>query len=231
MPSLLEDLEGLLGTEGVSKLTPEAKSRLEFAGELESYYNGTIEEAPKPRTAARAPEVPTPTPNTGSFDLDAIDKLLEKRVGNIDERIKKGIEDGMKEKGAELFKNATSSATDTMLGVLTVSQKHRRDFNEDFDPAVLNAWALDEQKKGRVFKNVEDAYDQMTAPKREQKRIDDGIREGLKTRNSQESVPGYTPPAANAPHRILSMRGRTEGTGTSAVSAAAADLAARRQAS
>lgn len=228
---VFEELEGLLGAEAVAKLTPEMRTKLEFGEELTSYYNGDTTEQPKPKVAARANEARTEPAASGNFDLAALDTLLEKRIGNIDEKIKAGIEEGMKTKGAELFRNATSSATDTMLGVLTVSQKHRKDFGEDFDPSTLNSWALEEQKKGRVFKNVEDAYDQMVAPKREEKRVADGIREGLKTRTSQEGVPGYTPPAANAPHRILSMRGRTEGGAGSAVSAAAADLAARRQAS
>lgn len=230
--AVFEELEGLLGAEAVAKLTPEMRTKLEFGEELTSYYNGDTTEQPKPKVAARSTEPRTEPVASGNFDLDAIDKLLEKRVGNIDEKIKAGVDAVVKERGQEIFNNATAAATNTMTEVLRVSKRHREAFpGEELDADVLNTWATEQQKSGVKFTSVTDAWEKMTATKREDARVEATVRERLKTRTSQEGVPGYTPPAANAPHRILSMRGRTEGGAGSAVSAAAADLAARRQAS
>lgn len=228
---VFEELEGLLGAEAVAKLTPEMRTKLEFGEELTSYYNGDTTEQPKPKVAARANEARTEPAANGNFDLAALDTLLEKRIGNIDEKIKAGVDAVVKERGNEIFNNATAAATNTMTEILRVGRKHRETFGEELDPDVLNVWATEQQKAGVKFTSVTDAYDKMTADKRVEKKVEDQVRERLKTRTSQEGVPGYTPPAANAPHRILSMRGRTEGGAGSAVSAAAADLAARRQAS
>jgi len=227
---IFDELEGLLGAEVLAKLSPEMRSKLEFSEELLNFYDGKIEDQPKPRVAARAPESTT-TPSAGtSFGLDDIEKLLDKRMGTISDTVKATVEEAVKTRGQELFNNATAAATNTMTAILRVGRKHRETFNEDFDPDALNEWATAEQAKGRKFSNVEDAYDAMTATKRVDKQVADGIREGLKTRNSQASVPGYTPPSATAPHKILSMRGKVEGAAGSAVSAAAAELAARRTA-
>lgn len=222
---LFDELEALLGAEATAKLSPELKSKFTLGDQLIDFYEGKTNEQPAPRTTATA----TATSSTPGFDLDAIDQLLTKRLGSIDERIKTGVEEAVKVRGQELFNNATTAATNTMTSVLRVARQHRETFGEELDTDKLNEWAGDQMKKGRHFASVDEAYNAMTADRRTEKKVEETVRERLKARTSQQSVPGFTPPSAKSPSSILMMRGKSDGAG-SAVSAAAAALAERRSA-
>lgn len=226
---IFDELEGLLGAEAIAKLPAEMRSKLEFGEELTSYYNGDTNEQPKPRTAARA-ETVTPPAATGAFaDLASIETLFDKKFSVLPEMVKTQVDEAVKTRGNELFTNAVATSMQNSRELIRIESRHERDFGAPLNETEFDAFVTAERTKGKTFTSVSQAYDDFTRDKYNDKKIEDGVRERLKTRESQQGVPGFTPPSATAPHRILAMRGKTEGGG-SAVSAAAAALSAMRQA-
>jgi hypothetical protein len=227
---IFDELEGLLGAETLAKLTPELRAKLEFGDELTSYYNGDTQEQPRPRSAAARTETAPGTTTTPNFDLAALDALFDKKLGELPNLVKTQVDEAVKSRGNELFTNAVATSMQNSRELIRIEGRHERDFGAPLDETAFDAFVTAGRKAGKQFTSVSQAYDDFTRDKYTEKTVAERVRDELKTRASQQGVPGYTPPSATAPHRILAMRGKSEGGGVSAVNKAAEALAALRQA-
>jgi hypothetical protein len=233
--ALMDELEGIFGAEAIAKLPAEKRADLEFNEELRKYYDGQIDTAPV-RQPARAP-VATTTPATTtettasttglSAGLDDIARLLDSRIGNLDERISTAIATAIKPEGDKLFNNSVARSVELSRELQRIDREHHDLTGEQFDDAKLNTF-ITEQGGFTKFGSVRAAYDAFIAPVKQQKAIDTGIREGLKQRNSGASLPGVTPNGSKGPVSILTARRRdgstADGGVKTAVQKAAEDL-------
>lgn len=241
--AIFDELEGLLGADVLAKLSPDVRAKLEFGEELTKYYDDATIQEPPVRKPARsvtepvvtapvvtAPVVTTPAATGLSAGLDDIAKLLDARLGNLDERIKTGVEALIKPAGDDLFNRAVARSIKLTDEISDVREQHRSAFGERLDTAAFDKFISENGGMGK-FGSVEGAYKAWQGPKLEQKRIDEGIRDGLKQRNSGVGLPGVTPNSSKGPVSILSARrrdGSATGDGTkSAVERAAEALATR----
>lgn len=231
--ALIDDLEGLLGADAAAKLTPEMRSKLVFGEQLTNYYDGVVEEAPvrQPARAAQPNVVADPPPAAGlSAGLSDIEAMFDRKLGNIDERIKTQIETAVKPLGQELFNNAVSVSMRNTRELIHVENRHEKDFGEALDETKFNDFVNNAKTNGRNFSTVREAYDAYTAPRYTEKQIKDGVEEGLRQRSSGQNLPGSTPVASKGPVSILMGR-KVDGSGgngpDTAVGRAAVALQAR----
>lgn len=231
--ALIDDLEGILGTEAAAKLTPELRSKLEFGEQLTNYYDGVTEETPV-RQPARAVVTPTAVATPPAAGLAAglsdIEAMFDRKLGNIDERIKTQIETAVKPLGQELFNNAVSVSMRNTRELIHVETRHEKDFGEPLDEVKFNDFVNTAKTNGRSFSTVREAYDAYTGPRYTEKQIKDGVEEGLRQRSSGQNLPGSTPVSAKGPVSILMGRkvDGSNGTGPdTAVGRAAQALQAR----
>jgi len=231
--ALLDDLEGILGKEAVEKIKadPRVSVRASKAEELLGYYDGDEPVVP----VKVEPKVePTKVVSSPGMDMAAllagIDKSLDSKLGVIGKTIDDKIAEAVKTRGAELAGNASSIALRNADELNRVYRRHEKDFGEDFDSTAFNTFVETQKKTGRNFNSVTEAYEAMTADKRNDKTVEERVREGLKAKASAQNVPGVTPPSVKSPLGVFMARGKTEGGADTAVSKAAAMLAARRAA-
>jgi len=203
------------------------RSRVQFGEELTHYYEGTTDIVPV-RQPARAPVVTPPTtittePPVGttglSAGLDDIAKLLDSRIGNLDERINTAITAAIKPEGDKLFNNSVARSVELSRELQRIDREYHDLTGENFDDAKLNTF-ITEQGGFTKFGSVRAAYDAFIAPVKQQKAIDTGIREGLKQRNSGASLPGVTPSGSKGPVSILTARRRDGSTADGGVKTA-----------
>jgi len=210
MADLLTDLEGFLGKEAADKLraTPDAVTRLSRASEILSFYDGETETPPAaPRVRETPPAVRSAT-GAGDETLAQIMARLD-GLGNIDEKIKTGVETMVQARGNELVNNAIAISMRNNRELTRIDARHRADFGEDMDDAKLDAHIAAARDVGRPFRTITEAYDDMTREARFKKELDSGVetgvREALKTRASGQ-VPGVTPTAASPMLTMLHKR-------------------------
>ena len=229
--ALLDDLEGILGKDAIDKIKadPRVSQRAIKADELLGYYDGDEPTAPPAKVEPKVEPVKVTSPGMDMAALLAgIDKSLDAKLGTIGKTIDDKIDAAVKTRGAELAGNASSIALRNADELNRVYRRHEKDFGEDFDSTAFNTFVEDQKKNGRGFKSVTEAYEAMTADKRTDKTVEDRVREQLKTRASAQNVPGVTPPSVKSPLGVFMARGKAEGGADTAVSKAAAMLAARR---
>lgn len=228
MADILAELEGILGAEAVAKLrTNEATvTRLTKASELIGYYEGEDVTPPAPRREAPPAVVPpVAAPPTGD-SLAAIMARLDS-FGNLDEKIKTGVDAAVQSRGNELVNNAIAISMRNTRELTKIDSRHRADFGEDLDDSALEAHVKAAQEAGRPFRTISDAYDDMTRKKREDKTVDERVREGLKAKASGQ-VPGQSAPAPTPMLGILKGGKSNPGDQGSKFEAAAAALRARQ---
>jgi hypothetical protein len=233
MASIYDELEGLLGAEAVEKVksSPLAERIRVGADDLYNFYTGESSDPPPPRQQTQpqpvTPPVRQPQPALGG-ELDAIMQRLDKIP--TAEAVKTMVDEAITARGKELANSVSNRATNVTLDVIKADRKHRAEFGEELDIDGLNAFAEEKKKTGRVYASVDDAYMDFTAEKRVSKRVEDGVREGLKQRSSQQNVPGFTPPSSRAPHVLIMSKNKFAQSGAGAgeaVSKAAQELSAR----
>jgi len=210
MADLLTDLEGFLGKEAADKLraTPDAVTRLSRASEIMSFYDGYTETPPTAPRVREAP--PTVRSATGAGD-ETLAQIMARLdgLGNIDEKIKEGVNKIVEARGAELRSGAVADSIRIVRDLTRLDARNRADFGEDMDDAKLQAHIDSATAIGRPFRTVTDAYEDMTRQARIDKQvaagIESGVREKLKDRASG-AVPGVTPTAASPMLTMLHKR-------------------------
>lgn len=202
MADLLTELEGFLGADQVAKLrsNPAALERVSRASEVLSFYDGETETPPAPPVRREAPPTPIVRPASGTEEsLTAIMARLDS-FGNIDEKIKAGVETVVKARGDELVNNAIAISMRNNRELSKIDAKHRAEFGEDLDDAKLTAHVDAAVAAGRPFRTITDAYDDMTRQARIDKQIATGIesgtREALKVK-AAATLPGVSPSGAS----------------------------------
>lgn len=220
--ALIDELEGVFGKETLAKLPAELRAKVEFGEELTKYYDGAVEEAPvrKPARAAEtvvASVVTAPgaaAPGSLSAGLDDIAKLLDTRLDTLKTGIKTEFETTMKTEGDKLFNSAVARSIKLTDELADVRETHRSTFNEKLDTVAFDKFINDNGGMGQ-FKSIDGAYKSFMGDRLVQKKIDDGVRDGLKQRNSGAALPGVSPNGSKGPVSILSAR-RRDGTTPSA---------------
>jgi hypothetical protein len=229
MADILAELEGILGADAVAKLrTNEATvTRLTKASELIGYYEGESDTPP----AAPARREPPPAagvtpPAVGGDSLAAIMARLDS-FGNLDEKIKTGVDAVVQARGQELRGGAVADAIRITRDLAKIDARHRADFGEELDDIALNAYVQKATDEGRPFRTAMDAYEDMTRDRRVDKRVEDTVREKLKHQASGQ-VPGQSAPAPTPMLGILKGGKANPGDQGSKFEAAAAALRARQ---
>jgi len=228
MPSLLSDLERILGKEAVAKIEADTTAKFRFgkAEEMISLYEDDDTD-----TAVTKREDPPAKkePVAASSDLAALTSQLTevtKKLGNVvtKEDLNKTIQD----KGNELVQAAVSRALEQSDELSMVRERHREEFGEKLDSAAFKQYVSEQTKAGRRFDSITDAYEKMTATKREDARVEGRARERLKELqkdNQSSQVPGFTPPSAKSPLSVFANRSKvTDVNGGTNVDRAAAAL-------
>jgi hypothetical protein len=236
MADILDDLEGILGAEAVTKLraNPTVATRLQRGESIREYYDGTMEGDPPPpvvRPAAGAP--PPVTVGTGSLAdvLGELNKVTE-RLGKIDETVANKVNEIVEKRGNELVGTATAISMRNIRELSKIDNRHRTDFGEELDDTKLEAHAAAAAAAGRPFRTVTEAYEDMTREQRLQKQIaagvETGVREKLKER-SNATIPGVSGTSGSPMLRMLRKGPSGPGAGgeASAVSKAARALEER----
>ena len=233
--SILDDLKGVLSPDEFAKLEgrQDLANRLSRGDELRSYYDG---DEPASGADYAEPVVrTTPPANTGgAFDLSAIDRMLDAKLGKINEMVDSRVADVVKTRGDELVNNAVKISIQRADELNRIYGRHEREVGKPFDSADFNTFLEKPEVKARGYRTITDAYNDYVAPVVQQKTIEKGIEDGIKARSGSAAVPGTTPPpATNSNIRMFMKRGANgtpaETTGAGRAAAALDRIQARRQ--
>jgi len=223
--ALIDDLQGILGEAEIAKIkaNPGLVTKLTKHDELYSYYTG---EEPEP--AAAAPAVAAPpaaaAPASGAppsaFDLGSIERMLDKRLGKLDETIAAQVTKILETRGNEVVNNAAKLATQRADQLNRIYMRHRDLTGEPFDSVKFNEYL--ETHKDKNFRSLDEAYDSFIEPVATEKKIQTEVDKRTKAQ-SGANVPGTTPGPAVHTGNVLKImqRGKPgEGAGTGAQRAA-----------
>lgn len=198
-PTALDDLLSLLSPEeqAVIKITllknDKAKAMLDESLEVRKAWLEqqppvvTPPEPPTPVTPPTPPPVTPPAPAPPpTADLSAITRQLTELNTSLTGKLG-AIEKDMVKKSdvnsyrGEILATAIKNADLTMQ----LRAQHAAEFpSEPFDLAKLQAHLDAKAKEGRVFKDITEVYNDLYGEKRIQARIDKGIADGIKQKNS-----------------------------------------------
>jgi hypothetical protein len=226
--ALLDDLKGILSPAEFAKIEGNSAvaTRLARGQELIEYWDG--DSTTPPATVTEPPPArSTPPPVTGQFDLSAIDRMLDAKLGKINETVDARIADVVKTRGDELVNNAVKISITRADELNRIYGRHEREVGTPFDSADFTAFLEKPEVKARGYRSITDAYNDYVAPVVQQKTIEKGIADGIKARSGSSAVPGTTPPpATNSNIRMFINRGKTsaDGTPTTGAGRAAAAL-------
>lgn len=215
MADILAELEGFLGKEAADKIrgSETMKSRMAVVNDVMGFYEGDTEIPPAPPQRRETPPEVRPATGAGDPGLAAIMAKLDS-IGDVDAKIKSGVETVVAARGNELVNNAIAIAMRNTRELQKIDTRHRADFGTEFDDVKLEAHVAAAIEAGRPFRTITEAYEDMTREDRVAKRVETGIetgvREGLKARASG-TLPGVTPTAATPMLQMLktSRRGTT----------------------
>lgn len=212
--ALIDELEGVLGKDTLAKLTPELRGKIEFGEQLNSYYEGHTDVVPvrQPARAAEPPAAAAIVPAAAaaaplSAGLDDITKLFDTRLGTLKTELTTEITAGLKTEADGMFSRAVATSLKLADELNNVREEHRASFNEKLDSVAFDKYINDNGGMAR-FGGIEKAYRSFMGERLTQKKIDDGVREGLKVRNSGVALPGISPSGSKGPVSILSARRR-----------------------
>jgi hypothetical protein len=247
--AILDILEGVLGKEAIDKIKSNTRlgTDLMKSDELfNGYYGrdvGTDDDGNPVKVAsstvqAVVTERTTPPAASASTDLTAVLESLKTITSRLDampdpaKAVETKFEDLLKTRGAELLGQAEERALRKSDQLNRVRDEHRETFGEKFDTDKFAEFIEEHKKTGTSFATVEKAYEAFVAPKLTEKRVADGIRDGLKAKATNAGVPGVTPPSSKSTLAHLINRGRSQdGNGQTATQRAGDQLAARLAAS
>jgi len=215
--ALVDDLEGILGAEAIAKLPADVRSRIQFGDELTDYYNGAVSEEPKPPVVQQHPRAAVAPPaqqsNNLGAGLDDIGKLLDSRISGLKDEIAKTVNETIEKRGGELTGTAIAVSLRNTRDLLRIENRYEKDFGETFDDNKLNEFVNQQAEKGVKYASITDAYEAWTAPRYTEKKIEEGVREGLKQQQSGQHLPGVSPQASRGPVAILQSRRANDGGG------------------
>lgn len=205
---------------------------------VDTYYSEADDEPEPVRTPAAVAAPATPP---SAFSLADIEGALDKRLGNLDERIKttatSAIEDIIKNRSNELIGAATERSIRSADELNRVYRRHEKEFGEDFDSTAFDKFITDQRTAGRSFQSITAAYEDWTRDKRTEKtietRVSDATAELKRKKATNEMVPGVTPASARSPISTFINRGKTtddKGTTSAQRAGAALDEAMARRA-
>lgn len=238
MASILDDLEGVLSKEELAKIkaNPAIATRLTRGDELREWYDGgEVETPPAAVTLPPAPRAGTPPP-PGQFDLSAIERSIDAKIGAITTTINTTIESALKTRGDELFNNAVRTAVQRSDELQRIYGRHEREVGKPFDSAEFNTYLEKPEVKARGFRTLTDAYEAFVAPVVTERTIETEVNKRYTAKvaaDSGKNVPGTTPaPAVNSNIRFFQKRTATgaaaETTGAGRAAAALDRIMARQ---
>jgi hypothetical protein len=217
MADILDDLEGILGADAITKLraNPALTTRLTRAEEVREFYDGEVETPPAAPPRREAPPVRPPTGGGETLaDVMAGLKTVTDRIGTIDKTVTDKVNEVVQARGSELLNNAIAISMRNTRELTKLDSRHRADFNEDLDDSKLEAHVKAATEAGRPFRTITEAYDDMTREARVKKQVDTGVetgvREALKARASGQ-VPGVTPQSGSPMLKLLRKGPSTPG--------------------
>lgn len=176
------------------------------------------------RKAAEAAAAATPPPAAAATtaasaltDLAAIEKMFDTKL----EALKKDFVPTSALPGYRT--EMTAASIKSAHQVMRIEMTHKQEFGEDLDLDALDKYATEHPG----HKSITEVYDAMVGQKRMEKKIADGIADGLKLKKSGDTVPAQTTSSALSPAQeiIRKAKAETGNGGESNVSRAAARLA------
>lgn len=243
MPGILDDLKGILSPAEFEKLQGNAAiaTRISRGDELRSYYDGEEVETP----VARTEPPPARTAPAGMFDLSAVERMLDTRIGKINDIVDARVQEVVKTRGDELYNNVRSGVRNDALQLVKIYTRHVQATGKDWDDAEevkFNDFlkANNEAVKtggGKRYQTITEAYNDYIAPVVTERTIETEVDKRFKAKTASESgrnVPGTTPPpATNSNIRHFMKRtatgGAAETTGAGRAAAALDRIQARQQ--
>ena len=227
--ALLDDLKGLLSPAEFAKIQGNSAvaTRLARGEELVSYYDG--DEPPVAAVVDPPPARSTPPPAAGQFDLSAIDRMLDAKLGKINETVDARIADVVKTRGDELVNSAVKISIQRADELNRIYGRHERETGKPFDSADFNTFLEKPESKARGYRSITDAYNDYVAPVVTERTIETEVEKRVKARSGSAGVPGTTPPpATNSNIRMFINRGTTGADGAPATGAGRAAAALDR---
>jgi hypothetical protein len=200
---------------------------------VDTYYADESDEAETVVTPPAAQAAATPP---SAFSLADIEGALDKRLGNLDERIKTtaaaSIEEVIKSRADELIGAATARSIRSADELNRVYRRHEKEFGEDFDSVKFDEYLTEQNKAGNHFPSITKAYEAWTSDRRIEKtietRVNTATEELKKKKANNEMVPGVTPASARSPLSTFINRGKaTDDKGTTAAQRAGQALSDR----
>lgn len=237
MASILDDLKGILSPAEYAKL--EAKTdlatRLSRGDELRSFYDG--EEEPPVAHVDPPPVARNTPPPPGAFDLSAIERMFDARMGKLNEAVDARVAEVVKTRGDELVNNAVKIAVQRSDELSRVYMRHERETGEPFDSAKFNEFLESPAAKSARYSSITSAYEAFVAPVVTERTINAEVDKRYKAKVAEDSgkhVPGTTPgPAVNSNIRFFQKRTATgaaaETTGAGRAAAALDKIMSRQQ--
>jgi len=238
--ALLDDLKGILSPEDFAKIQSNAavSSRIAKGDELYGYYVGDEPPAVTP-PATVDPPVARTTPPAGMFDLGAIERMLDTKLGAINTTIDSKVAEIVKQRGDELYNNVRAGVRTDALQLVKIYTRHQEATGKSWDDAEevkFNDFlkANNEAVKvggGKSYKNLTEAYNDYIAPTVTDREVERRVAEGVRAKSGTVPVPGTTSaPATNNNIRFFQKRGTAAEGGGQTNAQKAAELLDRRAA-
>jgi hypothetical protein len=234
MANLLDDLKGILSPEDFAKIEGNTtlKTRVSKAAELLDWYGG---DEPTTTTTTTTEPVRTtePTRTVPNFDLSAIETMLDKKLGKVNELVDARVAEVVKQRGDELYNSVRAGVRTDALQLVKIYTRHQEATGKSWDDAEevkFNDFlkANNEAVKagnGKQYRTLTEAYNDYIQPEVEERRINAEVDKRTKATSGQH-VPGTTPaPSVNS--NIMHFKKRAvagDGTATTGAQRAAALL-------
>lgn len=204
--ALLDDLKGLLSPDEFAKIqgNPKVASRIARGDEYVSYYDGDETPAATTTTTATTAVVDPPP---GQFDLSSFERMLDTRLGKINEIVDARVNATVEARGNELVNNAVKIATQRADELSRIYTRHAAETGKAFDSADFNSFLEKPESKARGYRTITQAYDDYVAPQTQERVVEQKVRERLAAESGRH-VPGTTPaPSVNSNIRAFMKRG------------------------
>jgi hypothetical protein len=208
--AILDDLKGILSPEEFAKLEGNAgvKAKLDKANELYGWYISDDDEPPAATTTTTTTTQPAAAVTqqaTSPFDLKAIERMLDAKLGSVNQMIESKLTETVTSRGNELVNNAVKISLQRADELNRIYARHQADYGEAFDSAKFNEYL--EANKDAGYKSITQAYEAWTSPRATEKEVEKRVTAKLAERSGQH-LPGTTPgPGSNKTIEIFRKRG------------------------
>lgn len=210
--ALIDDLKGLLSPEEFAKIqgNPKMATRIARGDEYVSYYDG--DDTPAATTTTAPPPAAVTTTATGintsgQFDLGAVERMLDTKLGKINEMVDTRVNSLVEARGNELVNNAVKLSVQRADELQRIYNRHASETGKPFDSTDFNTFLEKPETKARGYRTITQAYDDYAAPQTQERLVETKVRERLAA-ESGKHVPGTTPaPSVNSNIRVFMKRG------------------------